>query len=201
MKDSGPLMYEKQSVLTVISEEWGMEGVMRICYVEFLLHSYWTSQLILRYWYHIQCISNFTFGQRSGNWNHGMSDQTSLSHHARRSIRYHHQQRVCYRCHLPNGYEDQIHPTFKPNSPDCKYEDLLAPLALALYRHPLKSLHLENQFEVPLPSLPDFIVWLNSPPPFQAIRVISLWFFFDMLQLLNNPVSYAACVITRHEFF
>jgi len=81
-----------------------------------------------------------------------------------RSIRYNHHQRVCYRCHLPNGYEDRIHPTFKPNSPDCKYEDLLAPLAFAIYRHPVKSLHLENHFELSLPSLRHFTAWLNEPP-------------------------------------
>lgn len=78
-----------------------------------------------------------------------------------RSIQYYHKQRVCYRCHLPNGYEDRIHPPF--GNQNCRYEDLLAPLAFVIYQSPHMRQRLENHFGLTLPILKDLVSWLNAP--------------------------------------
>jgi hypothetical protein len=84
----------------------------------------------------------------------------------RKGIRYPHHIHVCYHCHVPQGKNDALHPTFtKSTASSCEFRDIIAPLTYGLLMHDDHKASLSANFSglnVTTPS--DALAWINSKP-------------------------------------
>ncbi|KIK10475.1 hypothetical protein PISMIDRAFT_622127, partial [Pisolithus microcarpus 441] len=86
----------------------------------------------------------------------------------RQKLRYRkHHNMICFICHVPQ-LSDSLHPTFtraqRGRNVGCKYADIIAPTAFAIFHHSLVKRRAEAYFEVEWAGVGAFADWLMDAP-------------------------------------
>jgi hypothetical protein len=81
----------------------------------------------------------------------------------RRGIKYAKGIAVCYQCHVPQGKDDVLHPTFTRNATECEFRDVVAPVVFGLLKRPDILEQLRKAFPGLDTSTPmSALAWINS---------------------------------------
>ncbi|KAF9237260.1 hypothetical protein BU15DRAFT_63322 [Melanogaster broomeanus] len=74
--------------------------------------------------------------------------------------------KICWLCHVPQ-LNDTLHPTFsktKEGKPDCRFADMVAPVAFAIYHHPSLKQSAQLHFHQRWEDEGSFTRWLMGKP-------------------------------------
>lgn len=81
----------------------------------------------------------------------------------RKCIRYGHGVAVCYRCHVPQGDNEALHPRFSTDASQCEFRDVVAPLVFSLLGRSEMRADLQSAFPGLDATTPaSALVWINS---------------------------------------
>lgn len=100
----------------------------------------------------------------------------------RKDIRYPQQMKgnICYHCHVPQGDQDALHPTFTRDARQCEFRDIIAPVVYALLLQGNQEEPLRKAFPGLDPTSPaTALVWINSETVsghFSNLTALFLWF-------------------------
>ena len=86
---------------------------------------------------------------------------------------------VCYKCHIPQGDGDALHPTFSTQAVDCDYRDMLLPLVFAILTQPHLRDRAQTQFpDADLSTLKSAALWFNAKPVLGHVTNLSALFLW-----------------------
>jgi hypothetical protein len=92
----------------------------------------------------------------------------------------HKDSKICFLCHVPQGENDQIHPTFTGNVKDCPYPDVIAPVAYAIMGHKDLKIEASKAFpSVKWSDNPSILSWLVGRPVeghLSNLSALFLWY-------------------------
>jgi hypothetical protein len=83
----------------------------------------------------------------------------------KKSIRYTKSAKVCFWCNVPQGPKDYLHDQFQVGKNTCKFPDLIAPLAFAVFFHTDLRASTNARFNNCMESLDTFSKWVVSATP------------------------------------
>jgi hypothetical protein len=84
---------------------------------------------------------------------------------------------VCWKCHVPQGEHDSLHPQFVKGSNGCEFDDIIAPFAFAIFCDSRRQQICNDRFAGSMTSLEEFIKWSGGATVQGHLSNLSALFF------------------------